>query len=129
MSKFNITPDMFDFSDTSDLPEDLQSKFNEDSQEKVQAVAAILKAAGRPLSINMVMAVWARMGLEMVTQTTIRTYLTKAVESNLIHKPSRQYYAYGPAVPGEEAAAVEPEAAPADEPDTDADPLAGLDLE
>jgi hypothetical protein len=123
-----MTKDIFDFADLSDLPEELQGKLTRDTDEAVKAWAALVNAGAArgflELSINQIIAVATRSGLEVPTQQTVRNYLNRAIELKLIGKPTRMSYGpYDPAVPVAVDAEVE-EAVAA--PEVDEDPLAGL---
>lgn len=133
--------DLYDFSDLSDLPEDLQSKLASNGGQEpalVGQIVDIVVNAPRILTLAQIIAVATRMGLELPAETTVRAYVNRAVKDGRIVKATRQ--SYGAPVPGEEAAeeadpvadapveevapatAVEAEPTVAD----DDDPLAGL---
>lgn len=103
MSLPEITADLFDFSNTTDLPEELQSGINTDKAEKINKVVAILDNAPRPLTISEVQAVYFRAYKEQPAQTTLRSHLNAAVTEGKACKPSRQFYAAAGTVVMEEA--------------------------
>lgn len=132
----------FDFTDLSDLPDDLAKKLHTDTNDHAKEYAGVVlkgaEAGLTELDINQITAAALRMGMEVPTQQTVRGYLNKAVELGLISKPSRQ--TYGPPMQPETSpkskgrtkadetgledavTTAEPETtAPADD-----DPLAGL---
>lgn len=118
---------LFDFADLSDLPEELAEKLTRDTDGAVNAWADVVnkgaEAGYESLSINQIIAVGHRMGLEMPTVTTIRNYLNRAVELKLISKPTRMTYgAFG----AESAAASAQTEAEAPVTADDNDPLAGI---
>jgi hypothetical protein len=152
-----MSKDPFDFSDVSDLPEDLQKKLHTDSDENAREYAAVVvkgaEAGFAELTINQIMAAAMRMGMVVPTQPTVRSYLNEAVKLGLISKPGRLTYG----APEEQAATPAPKAkpkakaeakaeeaapdpvdaaevpsapqeAPAPEPTEDEDPLASLGL-
>lgn len=86
----------FDFSDLSDLPEDLQKKLHTEGADHAKEYAEVVRkgieAGMTELDINQIMAAALRLGMDVPTQQTVRNYLNKAVELNLITKPSRQTY-------------------------------------
>lgn len=112
------TKDLFDFADLSDLPEELADKLQRGGDDSAKDWAKIVTMGAErgitELSINQIIAVASRMGLEIPTQQTVRNYLNRAVELRLIGKPTRM--SYGPV--GAESGAE----APAEE----TDPLAGF---
>lgn len=92
-----MAKDLFDFTNTDDLPEDLQKRLQTTSNDSAKEYAEILrkaKEAGHDeLDINQIMAVALRMEMAVPTQQTVRNHLNKAVEIGLIKKPTRQTYA------------------------------------
>lgn len=91
----------FDFSDLSDLPDDLAKKLHTDADENARVYADVIakgnEAGLADLTINQVMAAAMRMGIDVPTQQTVRGYINRASELGLIHKPTRQTYAAGAA--------------------------------
>lgn len=94
---------LFDFTDTSDLPEDLAKKVSSKSSAGAAHAAKWAEivnngaAHGMPqMTINQIIAVASRAGYDIPKATdTVRAYLKKAIAGGLISKPSRQ--TYGPA--------------------------------
>lgn len=109
--------DLFDFADLTDLPEELAEKLTKGGDDSAKEWAGIVTMGAErghtELSINQIIAVASRMGMEIPTQQTVRNYLNRAVELRLIGKPTRM--SYGPV--GVAGAAEAPE-------EPDADPLA-----
>lgn len=93
------TKNPFDFSDLSDLPEELAKKLNTETTDNAKVYADVVRkgaeAGYAELEINQIIAAATRMGLEPPTQQTVRNYLNKAVELGLVNKPSRQTYGIG----------------------------------
>ena len=123
-----MTKNPFDFSDLSDLPEELANKLTAETNGNVDAFVGVVHqgaAAGlATIEINQIMAAAIRLGIEVPTQQTVRGYLNKAVEQGKLVKPTRQTYAVPGAV---EAAEAADEAEDADATECDADDLlAGL---
>ncbi|MEM9476175.1 MAG: hypothetical protein AAGA71_12840 [Pseudomonadota bacterium] len=91
-----MTKDPFDFSDLSDLPEELQKKLNTETQDRASEFAAVVikgaEAGHDQLTINHIIAAATRMGMDIPSQQTVRGYLNKAVDMGLISKPTRQTY-------------------------------------
>jgi len=87
--------------------------------ELVGVFAALVNAAPRALGIKEIIAVAAASGVEVPTETTVRTYLNRATEDGRIVKPTRQTYAAA-------GAATEAEVVIALDIEGDDDPLAGL---
>lgn len=109
----------FDFSDLSDLPEDLAAKLTAETNGNVDAFVGVVAEAKKygieVLEINQITAAAIRLGIDVPTQQTVRNYLNAAVKQGKIVKPTRQTYA----LKGYAGATVD-----ADEPaDEDADPL------
>lgn len=123
----------FDFTDVSDLPEELAAKLTAETNGNVDAFVGVVakgKEAGYDtLEINQIMAAATRLGIEVPTQQTVRNYLNKAVEQGKLVKPTRQTYAVadGSVVASEEANAEAAAEAQAAEVDVDDDPLAGIE--
>ena len=126
---------LFDFTDVSDLPEDLAKRMTSGGvvNPNVATYAAIVEAGAEAgvaaLNISQIEAVATRMGIDPVaSQQTIRNALNIAVKGNRLVKPSRQTYG----VPTPDAAVAVPEVAAVVEPVTlqavpapiDDDPLA-----
>lgn len=86
----------FDFSDVSDLPDDLAKRLHTDRTDHAKVFADVVSkgaAAGlTELDINQIMAAAIRMGIALPSQQAVRGYLNKAVDLGLIHKPTRQTY-------------------------------------
>lgn len=126
MTNENQARDPFDFFDLSDLPEELAGKLTSDTDGDVRAWADVVKAGAAKghteLSINQIIAAATRMGLKVPTQTTVRNYLNRAVQMKLIGKPTRMTYGADANV----VATGEATEAPAEAPQEEADPLAGL---
>jgi len=127
----------FDFTDLSDLPPELASKLNTETDDMAREYAAIVAAgaeAGHPeLTINHIIAAATRMGKEVPTAQTVRGYLNKAVDLGLIVKPTRQSYgAAVEAVDGGETPVTKPapkakaEAVVSADPVVTSDPLADI---
>lgn len=112
-----MSKDPFDFTDLTDLPEDLQKKLHRDTNDNAKEFAEVVAkgaAAGvTELDINQIMAAAMRMGIEVPTQQTVRDYLNKAVKLGLLTKPTRQTYAVGPKLGEVEEAEETPKKAPA----------------
>lgn len=87
----------FDFSDLSDLPEDLAAKLTTETNGNVSAFVGVVAKAAEynitVLSINEIIAAAIRLGIEVPTQQTVRNYLNAAVTAGKLVKPSRQTYA------------------------------------
>jgi len=85
-----MAKDPFDFTDLSDLPEDLQKVLHRDSndsaKEYADVVAAGAAAGHDELDINQIIAAATRMGKEVPSQQTVRGYLNKAVRLGMISK-------------------------------------------
>lgn len=142
-----MDPKLFDFSDVSDLPEDLQEKVQQGGAGKAQEYADIVvqgKAAGlAEMTINQIIAVAIRMGKTAPKQNTVRSYLNNAVKMGLLVKPTNLTYGAAEASEGTKTKAAaftstrpdatvstEPSASEAGaEPAADDDPLAGLGLD
>lgn len=94
-----MTVNIFDFSDTSDLPADLQSRMAGPGgiNPNIDIYAGIVEAAsGAGLSvvtISTIEAIAFRMELPPKGQATIRLALNAAVVAGRLVKPSRQSYA------------------------------------
>lgn len=137
------TVNPFDFSDLSDLPEELAGKLHTDTDENARVYAEVVAkgaAAGMSeLTINQIMAAAMRMGHDVPTQQTVRGYLNRAEKLGLIGKPTRQTYGIaGDATAPEKPAPKTPAKAEAtktddpvvtsdETPDND-DPLAAMGL-
>lgn len=98
-----MSKDPFDFSDLTDLPEDLAKRLHSESNDQAAAFAEVVRkgaeAGHEELDINQIMAAAIRMGMEVPTQQTVRNYLNKAVELGMIKKPTRQTYSLGTVQP------------------------------
>lgn len=130
-----MTKDLFNFSDTSDLPAELAAKLNTETTDKAAAWANILHLAAEngiaELDITQIMAVATRLEMEVPKQQTVRNYLNKAEDLGLITKPTRQSYAAGDRKPGgtiAESVGLGGDAVVKSEPveEASADPLAAL---
>lgn len=120
-----MTKDLYDFSDTSDLPEDIAAKLAASSGGEspiVQQLVDLVNGAPMALSMAQIIAVATRAGVELPAATTVRGYIVEAAKAGRISRPSRQ--TYGPAVEAAETV----EEAPAEEVDDvlAADPLADI---
>lgn len=135
MSNSNKNP--FDFTDLSDLPEDLANKLHTDTNENAVAYAEVVRKGAEAglseLDINQIIAAATRLGLDVPKQQTVRNYLNKAVELGLINKPTRQTYGADIKSPGTkaESAGLEDPKITADVPDeapaeAASDPLAAM---
>lgn len=91
--------DPFDFTDLSDLPEELQKKLYSDTMENARVYADVVRKGAEAgydeLDINQIIAAATRMGIDVPTPQTVRNYLNKAVAEGMISKPSRQSYGIG----------------------------------
>lgn len=120
----NTATNFFDFANLDDLPAELAEKLSSDTDGAVKAWAEVVakgaEAGYDSLSINQIIAAAHRMGLDIPTVNTIRSYLNRGVDLKLISKPTRMTYG----VPGAESATVA--ATETAEPETENDPLAGL---
>lgn len=87
--------DLYDFTDLSDLPEDLQSKLSNSGGAEnpaVQKLVDIITNAPRPLSLTEVIAVGTRSELDLPSAQTVAKWVKKAAEEGRIFKPTRQTY-------------------------------------
>jgi len=98
---------LFDFSDVSDLTEDLQKALSPsvEKQDKAAWFAKLVTSAGRELNINEIVAANSRAvkaGIEGavagavgegIKAASVRVCLNDAVSANLIKKPSDKKYA------------------------------------
>lgn len=111
--------DLYDFSDVSDLPEAVAARLTRERSEPsgVADVVEIVSEAPRALTLAQVLAVAARKGVELPVETTVRSYLNRAVDDGRLVKPTRQTYA-GP-TDAEDTGMTE-------QPEIDADELADL---
>lgn len=131
-----MTKNPFDFSDLSDLPEELAAKLHSDNTGNARAYADVVQKGAEAgydeLTINQIMAAATRMGIEVPTQQTVRGYLNKAVELGMISKPSRQTYGASSTKGKGRAKAEDAGLSPAttsaevDDVDNEDDPLAGI---
>lgn len=139
MTASNVNP--FDFTNLSDLPEELAKKLATETTDHAKVYADVIRkgaeAGFAELEINQIMAAAIRMGIEVPTQQTVRGYLNKGVELGLISKPSRQTYGVGNVQASPEAAEPAAAEAPAKgkgkaeaiagaDPTVSSDPLAAL---
>ena len=90
----------FDFSDVSDLPEELRSKLTVAPSKSTAAAewaALVTKAMEfgmKSVDITQIMAAATRTeGMVVPAAQTVRGYLNAAVEQGLLTKPTRQTYA------------------------------------
>ena len=94
-----MTDNIFDFSDLSDLPEDLKGKLTSPGgvNPNIDVVAKIVEAAAvagiNALSITQIAAVSFRMGNSAISQQSMRNALNAAVKFGRLAKPTRQTYA------------------------------------
>jgi hypothetical protein len=93
---------IFDFTDVSDLPDDLKKNLGAGggdrsaaAREWADVVVAGKEAGLAELNINQIMAAGSRMGMDVKSAQTVRAYLNRAVELGYIVKPSKQSYAVG----------------------------------
>ncbi|SEN68815.1 hypothetical protein SAMN05216227_102069 [Pseudorhodobacter antarcticus] len=93
---------IFDFTDVSDLPAELQKNLGAGGGDRSAAarnwadvVVAGKEAGYAELNINQIMAAAKRMDMEIKSVQTVRAYLNRAVELGYITKPSKQAYAVG----------------------------------
>lgn len=87
--------DLYDFSDISDLPEEMQERFTRSGGAEPALVGQlidIVDGAPRALTMTQIRAVATRMGIELPAEVTVRNYLNKAVETGRMVKASRQTY-------------------------------------
>lgn len=86
---------LFDFSNTTDLPQEVADKLNKEKAENAKTYGALVAAAGRSVNISEIEAAAIRVfGKDNVpSQATIRKYLNDAVELGYLTKPTRQSYA------------------------------------
>lgn len=113
--------DLYDFTDTSDLPQNLQNKLASGGGQEPALVAQITEIVNKApgsLTLAQIIAVATRMGIELPAETTVRSYVNRAVADGRIIKVTRQ--SYGSPLKSVEEAPVE---APVEDAD---DPLAGL---
>jgi len=95
----NTMTNLFDFTDVSDLPEDLAKRMTSGGSvnPNVETYSAIVEAGAvagvAALNISQIEAVATRMGIDPVaSQQSIRNALNLAVKGNRLIKPSRQTY-------------------------------------
>ena len=134
MSNTNI----FDFADLSDISEahpKLVAKFQKEENAGIAEWEGVLKAAfdagAGPLDITKLTIAAVRLGIDVKSSATIRTYLYAAVAKGTAKKPTRQTYAWHEYVEPvkEDDDAEEKTPAPAEELTAVGDPddvLAGL---
>jgi len=128
---------LFNFADTSDLPDEIREALETQTTDNARKYAGIVKAAaeaGLPsLNIRQVEAAVHRamkqsvLGFtpgELPTTATVRAYLNAAVKLKLIGKPTRNSYGADASVVSEGDEAEEQPVA--QEAAAGADPLAGL---
>lgn len=87
----------FDFSDVNDLPADLAaSVLSERTQadHNAELIAALIAAAGRPVTVAETMAAVYRAfpELRVMKQNTIRNYMNRAVEKGTLFKDGRNHW-------------------------------------
>lgn len=122
----NSTMNAFDFTDLSDVSEELQAKMAprraEGTQGKIDEVVSVFTQAAVAglmiMSISQLEVVCAptRLNVELPSVATVRKYLNAAVADGVLIKASRQTYALASSgveawVPGEGETDVEDEAA------------------
>lgn len=116
--------DPFDFSDTSDLPEELQAKLSvkrgggASVEDRAQEYANLLSKAPRALTLAQIIAAATRMDMNPPAAGSIAKYLRQGQSMGIIAQPKQGYYE---AVAGGEAPATEAGSA-----ETADDPLADL---
>lgn len=126
-----MTKDLYDFSDTSDLPEDVAAKLTAAGAAEnpsIQKIVDLVNGAPRALSMAEIIAVATRAGIELPADTTVRSWIVKAAEAGRIARPTRQ--TYGPITEAVEAPVAEEavaETAVVAAADLSDDPLAGLE--
>ena len=95
MTEFNTNP--FDFSDLSDMPEELAAKMQKSGSTQYLQLVDVIKAASevgiKALTLNEVVVAATRMSVELPAEVTVRNWLNKAVNMGRLCKPSRQSYA------------------------------------
>lgn len=132
MAKTTKAINPFDFTDLSDLPDDLATKLEqrtsatlEAAREYADVVQKGADAGVEVLSINQIIAAATRMDMDPPSQQTVRNYLNAAVDQGWITKPGRQSYSAVPAAKGSKAEAIV-----SDDPITtaDTDELADLNV-
>lgn len=100
-----VEVDLYDFTNTDDLPSELASKLNSvrvATQNQAKAYAEIVANAPMPLSISQIMAVATRKwtAARVPGIQTVRSYLNIALDEKMISKPTRQTYSkYDAALP------------------------------
>lgn len=86
----------FDFTKTDDLPADLAKRLTRSTDDKAKEWADVVNLAAHfgagSLDIAHVVAAATRLGLDVPAETTVRTYLNRALELDMIEKPTRQTY-------------------------------------
>lgn len=90
-----MTKSIYDFSDTSDLPEDIAAKLAVSSGGEspvVQQLVDLVNGAPMALSMAQIIAVATRAGVELPAATTVRGYIVEAAKAGRIARPSRQTY-------------------------------------
>lgn len=103
----------FDFTNTDDLPAELAKRLTRSIDDKVKEWADVVTLAGHfgagSLDIAQVIAAATRLGMDVPAETTVRSYLNRALELDLIEKPTRQ--TYGPKTKAKRAKAASVETA------------------
>lgn len=127
-----LSKDLFNFANLSDLPEEMQKAMYRDSDDKAKEWAHIVTSAvahgHKSLTSQQIKAVAHRAGITVPGEQTVRNYLKRAVELQLIGRPTRVTYgsfadhAFFGDDADEAAGAAPADAAPAAE----NDPLAGI---
>jgi hypothetical protein len=88
-----IDPKFFDFTDVSDLPEDLRKRAAAAPvADLVADLAAIVDAAPCVLSLAQIIAVATRMGVTLPADPTVSKHVKTAIELGLIVRVTRQSY-------------------------------------
>jgi len=111
MNTINTNP--FDFTDLSDLPEDLQTKLKSTKpappvDELVDLINKGHEAGFASLSCTQIRAAAYRVGLEIPSNAKVLEYIKIAIEQNKVYKYSRQTYAVGTAPDSTESTEHDP---------------------
>lgn len=89
----------FDFSDVSDLPEELRKGLtarggSSSSAKDIMDILQKAKEAGMDkVTVSMLIAAAYRMKIKLPSKQTVVKYLNEAVEKGVVTKPTRQTYA------------------------------------
>lgn len=92
---------LFNFADTSDLSDELKSRVEAGAAESplVGVIVELVNAVDRPVTLVEIFAALTRAKVQGIivedipAETTVRSYVNKAVSTNRIVKPTRQSYA------------------------------------